>query len=307
MLAPAALAMPRIWLVPADDAPLQPSGTGADFSELFAPDARWPEQLPQVRVFKVYGGFASNASNAELMKMFAFLRAHHIKLALEHGVLSDNPVCGVGVEGYHGQYLAPIAKHFKALGGTIDYLAMDEPLFYGNVYSGRSACHASLQSLAADAARNIAAMRAVMPNLQVGEVDVANVPLPQGVWALRMAHWAQAFQSSTGQKLAFMHLDVIWGRPWLGYVAAISKTMRQVGIPFGVIFNGNPQSPDDASWANTAQQHYMILQNAGIIPDDAIFQTWVEHPRSALPVNDPTSMTGIVRVYVQQFKAHQGG
>jgi hypothetical protein len=182
---------------------------------------------------------------------------------------------------------------------------MDEPLYYGNYYSGPGACHDSPEALAANAAQNIAAVRAIMPGIQVGDIEVGNGLLTPPVWAGDIGVWAQAFQAATGHKLAFLHLDVIWSQPWLGNVIANTQAMHARGIPVGVIFNAGGEIKTDPAWAAAVRAHYTALLQAGYVPDEAVFQTWVPQPTRVLPVSDPASLTGLVHGYVSVMKQRQ--
>lgn len=292
---------PQIWLVPLDNYPhpgTMPQGA-ADYEALFAKDATWPETLPQVKVFEIYGYFASVAPDAELSALFGFMRRHHIRMALEQGVLTTPPTCGAGQEGFNGNHLAGEARRIKQLGGTIDYLSMDEPLFNGAYSPNTSGCHLPLAVLAANAAQNIQALKKVFPKIKVGEVEVANPSMDIPAWAADMTRWSAAFAQATGAPLAYMHLDVSWHFAVHGEVEEICKTLHHDHLRYGVIFNGLPLSGTDKVWAQTAAVNYKNLREAGYVPDDVLFQTWMSLPTHVLPPDDPVSLTGIVKRYVE--------
>jgi hypothetical protein len=44
--------------------------------------------------------------------------------------------CGMGVEGYgNPNTIENTARHIKSLGGTIDYIAMDVPVWFGHIFA----------------------------------------------------------------------------------------------------------------------------------------------------------------------------
>jgi hypothetical protein len=62
----------------------------------------------------------------------------------------DAPVdCGGGVEGYFApDQTAALAAKLKRAGGTLQYIAMDEPLWFGHYYNEKNACHSSIDKSA---------------------------------------------------------------------------------------------------------------------------------------------------------------
>jgi len=300
-----ASATPQIWLAPLDNMKHPPpmSPGAVDYTNLFAPTAAWPEQIPQVKVFKIYSYFAGRASDAELSVLIKYLQAHGIKLALEDGPLTPSKNCGNGIEGYNGAHLAPLARRIKDLGGTLSYLAMDEPMTFGRFYTGKQACHASLMSLARNAAVNLKALRAVMPNIIVGDVEIGMNPTATGdaAWADTMRAWALDFQAAYGKPLAFMDLDMNWSENWLPSVQAIFPVLHQEHVGRGIIINASWLDTTDPSWTGDAKAHFKALEQAGIMPDQAVFQTWKPNPTHVLPPNNPFSLTGVVHAYLESL------
>lgn len=281
-----------VWLAPLDPLTRPFNGThgSADYFDLFRNDARWPATAARVKVFKIYPQLILEASDDAISHVLTGLRNRHIALALEFGVLTDT-TCGRGVEGYDGEELVKVAQRIKRLGGTLEYLAMDEPLWYGRHYSGASACRAGISSIAHDVAGNLANLKSVMPRIEVGDIE----PVPQvqiSEWSAELLEWADAFSNATGARLAFLHADVIWNQPWELFLVEIRKKLHARGIPLGVILNGNEGDSADDEWIAHAEQHCRLAGTRAV--DQLIFQSWTNNPTRVLPESQPWTMTALV-------------
>ena len=98
--------------------------------KLFEPDAPWPTAASFVSVFKLYPQFMRHGSDADLQKIFQWLGRHRIALAVEVGMISPRPDCRA-TEGFDADQSA-IAERVRRLGGDLQYVAADEPLYYGH-------------------------------------------------------------------------------------------------------------------------------------------------------------------------------
>lgn len=116
--------------------------------ELFEPDAAWAQAADRVYVFKLYGEWVGDdpwtvhASDAELRQVILDLNRRGIALAMEAGPLAATSVCGQGIEGFGGGVRIGIrdANRIKAAGGTLSFIALDEPFAFASLYDGPNAC-----------------------------------------------------------------------------------------------------------------------------------------------------------------------
>ena len=237
--------------------------------------------------------------------MIADLKRRGMLLAMQGTPNLPTRGCGRGIESYGPpDDMGRDAARIRALGGTVTYIMMDEPLFFGHVFDargGRIACHAPIATIAADAARKIAEAREVFPAVQVGETEPFGIPfLSAGEWASMLQQWFRAFESATGRPLAFLHADIVWLRPdAIGQFEAALPVIRAAGIPLGVIYDGTPADPTGAAWVADAKAHVVLIERQlGIVPAQAIFQTWMEMPMRMLPDTADNSLTGLVASYV---------
>jgi hypothetical protein len=307
-------AVPQVWLSGVDPFVRQAMKAGAsDYNELFRPDAPWRVAATHVSVFKTSTQWILNGSDEELTRMFVDLRGRGIALAIEALMLTrENDKCGRGVEGYSGPgTIRRAAERIQALGGQLAYIAMDEPLWFGHSYRGPQACQASLPYLARDIARTVKDVKAVFPNVKVGDIE----PLPQSSqadWVGTIMEWAAEFESAVGVPLAFFDMDVDWVRNWDADVSRLARELAARGVKFGIIYNGNPNDPDDQTWTRNAEVRFDAIEGRlGIIPDQAILQTWMVHPTHMLPETRPGTMTNLVMRYARtrtslKFQARDG-
>src|SRR5882762_4200637 len=128
-------------------------------------------------------------------------------LQVESGVLSPNG-CGQGVEGFNASDLITAASIISQHGGTIDRVNMDEPYYYGSLYTGPNACHWSMSQVAGQAAATIAQIKAVYPDLIVGDAEPILMPWDSHNWITLYPAWAAAYRAASGTPLTFFMADI---------------------------------------------------------------------------------------------------
>jgi hypothetical protein len=292
-----------IWLSPQSGAAAVP-----DYMDLFRPDAPWASAASHVSVFSVSAEFLVHRPDSELQQLFADLKRRHIKFGAAMSPLSarpspDAPECGIGVEGFSapGEALM-IARKVKQLGGTIDYYTMDEPLFFGHVYTEeakdrltkRAGCHLPISEIAQDAAKRITDVRSVFPEAKVGDAEPIK-DLDDG----DISQWLAAFQSATGERLAYFRLDMIWRSSWQVRMGQLVKLLHSKQVPLQVIYDGTSFAASDRIWVDEAAQRFKEFEGAnGISPEAVVMQSWHERPSRVLPESDPGTLTNLVIQYV---------
>jgi hypothetical protein len=300
---PAAAQSPTVWFAPRNQPPIP----APDFMNLFQPNAPWPNAASRVQVFKLFPQFLQLASDADLQTVFVNLQQRHIKLAIEYGLLNPDdpllcggkdPQCGQ-VEGFDGALLATDLARIKALGGDLQFVAMDEPLWFGNYSTELGAPQAPISALAQDIAKQVAIMHDYFPNAMVGDIEpVAGTNGPTD-WLQEIAQWTSAYHQAVGLPLSFFHSDVAWQLS--GSTAQLSQLqsyLRGQGIPFGIIYDGDF---DDSAiqWTTAAEQRFANIEtNPQAVPDDAILESWHPQPLYALPETQAGTMTYLVDRYM---------
>jgi hypothetical protein len=298
---------PRIWFapVPRDTVVGQAGGFdgSVDFMSLFERSAPWSTAASQVSVFKLYGGWVANeASLPDLRRIVVDLKRRGIALAVEDAGLVAPSGCGQGVEGFAGAgEAARVAERIRAAGGRLDYVALDSPFREGTLYTGAGACGFSAEEDARQVARWAAAVRAIFPKAVVGDIEA----LPRGVDPAAVVAWMDAYRSVTGERLPFFHLDVNYLRlDWPEAARTLEAAAKARGVPFGIIYTGEGSQLDgggsDADWAAAAEQRFTSYEaRYGGRPDDAVLQSWVDHPDHVLPETQPSTFSWLVDRYAR--------
>ncbi len=291
-------AQQTVWFTPL---PYGPQAVGVfgstDYLSLFSPAAPWQQAASHVQVFKFYG--LDNFSDSALTNMIADLKSRNIALALEWPVLSST-TCGNGIEGFGGNIL-PTLQRIHALGGTLSYLAMQQPFEWGSLYTGPNSCQWSAQQVAANALVTVNQAKSVFPNLLVGDITaVPSFDNFTSAWVPQYAGWFDTWRTLTGTPLAFFHVDVNWTVPnWQAAVAAIRPAAEQRGIPFGIVYNGFLTDETDPAWMAAAENHFVDFEvTSGYAPPEQVnFQSWNPNPTHVLPETNSTAFTYLIDRY----------
>ena len=289
-------ASPQVWLAPLDKQ-LTSNGIGStDYAQLFDEGDSWREALANISVFKIYPYFLSRVSEQDFSRIIQFLNRHHIALALEARVLDRHSGCGDD----GGEATLDLLGKVKRAGGSLAYLAMDEPLHH---WRQRKKCSITIDQFAKDVEAKIVEIKRIFPDVKIGDVE------PIGQWASAVAlmrdttDWLDAFKRANGQNLAFIHADVGWDTSWLNIALSLRKEAAARGIRFGIIYNGNDLAKTDAEWSSEAVSHFKAFEDHAGRPDDVVFQSWVAHPSRSLPEIADDALTGIVRQYLKYKSA----
>ena len=293
-------ATPLVWF-----APLPPLAivegrqfTGSDdFMQLFSPEAQWQSAAAHIQVFKLYGEWvAYKATDAQLEQVVEDLERRGIALAVEAGPLDAPSNCGQGIEGFAGtQEGLNIARRIKNAGGELSLIALDEPYFYAHFYDGTNACRWDAEKVAAEVGKYVKTVRQIFPNVSIGDIE----PLAGAATAQAYMDWLDIFRNVNGYNLAFLHMDIDWGRPnWADEFIAIEKHGNTINVPVGIIYTGNPFDKTDEAWLSTAGERVkkLELEKRGQ-PDHILFQSWLDKPDYVLPETTDFTFTDFVNDY----------
>jgi len=302
----------QIWFAPNPSLSDGPTSNG--FLRLFQAQAPWKEAAARTRVFQLYSAYVLGVPQDLLDRIVQDLQRRHIALAVEAGALNIDfkppPPCGGRglVEGYATPAVArEVSRKIQAAGGTIDFLAMDEPLWYGHFFAGypgkQPGCQSPVSQLLAQARPTLEEYRRHFPGIRVGDIEPANLALRSG-WQQALREWADGIRLALGQPLAFVHLDV--PRAVAGSTAATRQFATAVAAfqrenlvgALGLIYDGTPQDPNNAAWLASARRLMRELEvDQGLAPDTAILQSWHRFPDHMLPETDPQAFTSLILYY----------
>jgi hypothetical protein len=175
--------------------------TGAeDYMALFAMDAPWEETAERLSVFKVYAEWVGSTTDNNLRQVIEFTHQHGLALAMEDGPLTLPTDCGSGIESAGGpQNVKVLAQRIKNLGGTLSFIAMDEPYYQFSLDQSAGACRYPPEQLARRVIAYIDAAREVFPDVIVGDIEVLHKDMDPIVYE----DWLTAFRQTAGSNLPF--------------------------------------------------------------------------------------------------------
>jgi len=285
---------PRFWLGGVDPVVLSDwhkSSPGADFMQLFQPNSPWERGSARVAVFKISMQFASRASDADLSAVIADLNRRGIALAIEMGMLRNDRGCGKG-EGYMPENLLNLGmKRIQKHGGKLEYVAMDEVVFFGRERywpdKQGPACKDTVEELVQEVVARVAMIHSYFPQAQIGMVEpiTTNQGLDPRKLIQDYLNFADLYRAKTGTNFAFFHTDIAWrSKNWQPALAPLKAGFRSRGIRFGIIIGGDPDYTDDVSWTHAGLEQLRRLGSSpATAPEDVIIQSWQPLPTRYLP------------------------
>lgn len=272
----------------------------ADYMDLFKPDAPWPNAAAGLKVFQISTQLALRGTDEQLKTVIESLKARHIGLSIELGVLTHSDRCGGSTEGYAAPLaVEAVAKRISKLGGTLDYISMDEPVTWGHAKVGRNAkgiafCNDQVSDLADQVAPKIAILQRYFPNIQIGEVDGVNSRHP--MLARAILEYTDHLEKKLHLKVAFVHADIAWDSDWRPQFRELVSGLRARGIRVGVICDGDTNSTTDEAWTTVALQRCTdVARDPKMRPDDYVVQTWLPRPTKMLPETTSGTLTNLLK------------
>ncbi|MES2310523.1 MAG: hypothetical protein V4507_16845 [Verrucomicrobiota bacterium] len=293
-----------VWLCPSDPTNTDRPGA-ADYMQLFTPanDSLWVNARIRVNVFKLYPGFINRSSDDTLQKIFNYLKSKNIALAVEWPALSVLNGKGGGLEGFldNGPTVTDATfRRIKNLGGTVAYVTMDEPLYFGHYYTGDHQVNASIVDLANNVALNLQKIISIFPNVVIGDVEPVDI-LPKDTLNSKMQQWLTAYQNSMHRPIAFLHVDFQWSDQWREDVVTISNLLAlNNSIDLGVIFNSALSVGTSREWIENAEGNIQRFKFLGVNISHPVFQNWNSLPALNLPESQTSSYISLVNYYFSE-------
>lgn len=288
----------QIWLAAVDPytSEARKWNASVDYMDLFRPDAPWKTVASRASVFKLGPAFSRVGKDEQLRLVIEDLRRRNIALALEVGLLPYPGSCSKADEA-HGppDRLEQLLARVKSLGGSPQFIAMDEPATYGLRPLPDGTCSESASDVAEQLKPSIELVRRYFPDAKIGTIEVVDASRER---TANVVNFISAYQKVVGTPLAFLHVDMSWSSEALKNLSTVAQLAKNDSIPIGVIYNGPPES--DAAWTAGAQHHVdQVETGLGLKPDAAIFQTWNRYPSHLLPETRPGTLTNVVLGYLR--------
>jgi hypothetical protein len=267
----------RIWFAP---------NTGSiDSLGLFERPEEWPRTRAIVTVFKFYQGHAQRTpwsglgpnSYDALVRAGAFrqLKSWGIRIAMEVGSVKEG-WCQDEPDGMTLSSASAIdaVQRVEAAGGTVEYLAQDEPWTSGSapVCGGPA-----LEPTADKVAAWMSAVQQRFPLIKIGLIEAH--PFVSVEKIERILDLMQ----ERGRPPAFLHLDVDWHAlnpdDFVRNVPRLHAAARAHKIPFGVIVWGYNGDADSLFARDAAEMTNLLTAAFGSwdeMPEQIVFQSWAE-------------------------------
>jgi hypothetical protein len=283
-----------IWLAP---------GPGTlDFIRLFQQPQEWPHARQLFNVFKVYQQHTQTPAPSIVGQntytalatagVFRTLNTWGKKLAIEAGSVKEF-YCTPDPSGMQTSISQTVdsIRAVQAAGGTVSYIAMDEPFVSGRA----KVCGGPALEPTADRVQTyVNGVHAAASSVQIGLIEA--YPFSSADAIERMLDLLK----ERGATPAFLHMDVDWHLSgtdaFVRDMRRLQSATRTMGIPFGIIITGYSGDADALYAVDVYGITNLIAQAFGTwdaLPDDLIFQSWAVSRTGLLitPSNLPEAMT----------------
>ena len=289
-----AISAQQIWFAP----------NNTDMLNNNARDAEWSQTRDNVAVFKFYYQIIRDTPLPILKDKFNYLRSHNIKVAIEWpGLTWHKNGLGYKIEGFQEPgFSQKIIKKVKAANGYVDYLALDEPIFFAHFKEGKNHPQIDIPTIPSMIAYNVKPFYDAFPGIEVGDIEPIN-QMPPDVYKKVIPQFLSEYKRITGHPIAFMHADVYWQGDWKPAVEYTSKLMKENDSRFGVIFNSAVQSAQPYAWMMSARENIKVyLSGNSPLPDDVVMQSWNKSPKSPVGDTDPHSHSSLIQYFKTEEK-----
>ncbi len=304
----------RIWFSP---------GPGTrDYLRLFDQPDEWTRARAVIDVFKFYAQHTQTPAPSivgpntydAFVRIGAFhrLTSWRIKTALEAGAVKEfwcTPDAS-GMEEAIRQTLDAVRAIDNA-GGTLAYLAMDEPWVSGRA---RACGGPALEPTADRVAVYMSGVARAYPALRIGLIEA--YPFSSAAAIESMVQMLR----TRGVPPAFLHMDVDWHSlnpgDFVRDLRRLQAFAASQNLPFGVIivgFNGDSDTLYGVDAAGLANLIAETFTEWDAMPEHLIIQSWAVTPTglfitpSNLPEDRPYTHTYLVREFFRRLRGATGG
>jgi hypothetical protein len=280
-----------------------------DYQQLFKDGAEWPLAASRTSVFIIWAQWLAtnlpgHASDAELREAFNFLARKNISLGLDTSSLEPDATCGQGVETFVGttEQMVDLLQRPRLFGGEIKVISLDSPVYFGNIYDGPNACHWPISKIVDQVVARVKRFKAVLPDAIIGDIEPALTPQSLNNrpidWISRYREFYLGYRKAMGSDFAFIHADnAAFGPSWQKSVRALADLAAELGVPFGLFYQGDINDTSDGAWMTKARERIIETELHDRIPEHALFQSWHPYPKHSLPETDSSAFTSIINWY----------
>lgn len=262
---------------------------------IFTNTQKWTVSAGKVKYFKIYANFFYHYSDAQIRFILSTIKSLGFALAIEAPPLTESPDrasadCAKGVESYAKvNEIYDLLVRIKSLGGTVDALAMDEPIWYTMVHPKSKACTLTLVELSNEIKLQVGKWSGVFPNLKVGLIE------PSPISPSLVAEFLKEIKNSHSVEINFFHVDPIWDQPYVEQIRALSRATKAWNLELGVILDVGSWSTDCVKWADDARARAASIADIRkLIEFDVIFQSWMTCPAKFEPEDSVDTLTSYI-------------
>ena len=192
-------------------------------------------------------------------------------------------------------------QNIRVNGGTVTFLAMDEPFIGGELVINGNTCGYTMEQSASVTSQFIRLVKAAYPHIIVGDTE----PYPY-FSAHELEQWIVALEDR-GATPAFFHLDVdiervrVERQDVIADLQRLSQFCQEHRIPFGVIFTSNWRAAGSSrAYFDSTMEWIRTVNDAIGKPQHVLFQSWqgptangVHEVPINLPQNEPSDYSHI--------------
>lgn len=279
-----------IWFSPND----------TDFINHRTLDGEWSLVRDNMSVFKFYSQVIRDAPDNSLKIKIKRLKEAKIKFAVEIPPLTWTEEYGKNVEGYQdNNYLVNVIKKLKRNGAELDYIALDEPIFFA-FYKNKNN-KTAYNNMINNMAKTLSIVWQYYPNVKVGDIEPLD-QMDKKIFHDVFIKFIHDFKSKTGRHLDFLHVDIYWKGDYPSNIHSILPILKDNNIKLGIIINSNNNVKNSFQWVSQSEKNLSDFHEyAKVNPNTFIFQSWNKLPSKVLPENDDDSHASVVKFYINNY------
>lgn len=279
-----------------------------DFVDMFTDSDAWSEARDRIDVFRFHSSvlFPSPCEICGDNSLPGFAAADAFRKLDDWGIAIGIEVGAIYEGGCNGEHnylrdAGVVILNIEQNGGTVSFIAMDEPFLHGSHKPVAGSCDYSLEEAAAETAAFIRKVHGSHPDIVVGDTE----PYPHYSVA-ELKEWILEIEDNS-VSLPFFHLDVdvervrVEGQDVIADLREMKRFCDERGIAFGVIFTSNwTQSSTDRDYYISTMSWLETVNEAIGRPHHIIFESWqgpspdgIHEVPINLPSNDPDGYSHI--------------
>lgn len=282
-----------------------------DAYNLFDSSSQWPIGTSKTNIIHISDLWVFRATVPHRQALVDFANSHSMKIAMHAAGVNARSDCGHGLESnnYSPASYTVNLNLIKARGGTVDYIALDEPVTFGHepwpaTVNNLIGCEFTPVELAGMAAVLLQASQAVFPNIRVISTEAVSSIFNTAEYTQAIQQWIPAFAAAAGQPFAYFVMDINQSNLAPDQIVSIASVVKASGVKLGYFIDGNKVGiTTSAAWIKDAVSFYRYLEGTLLIQPDLVFPaSWFQNPDpipvNFLPESSPDTVTNVLMQYI---------